>query len=141
LTQFRGDSGGAAGPIRSVAARTCDMLPTAAEIADLLHPGLDLAERVSRLVVRLDLGIVGAAVDLGRQARGQLSRSDYARLVTAGLTSAKDIQATDDAAILACMAGDRVKLTIVREAAEAMAEQEARRAAQKAPPLLQPYEA
>jgi helicase len=134
LTQFGGGFGGAAGPIRGVAARTCDMLPTAADIAEILHPGLDLAERVNRLAVRLDLGIAGAAVDLGRQARGQLSRSDYARLVAARLVSAADIQAAGDAAIVACVDGSRAKLESVREAAEAISEHERRRAAQKPHP-------
>jgi hypothetical protein len=36
---------------------------------------------------------------------------------------------------------DRAKLTIVREAAQAMSEHERRRAAQKLPPILEPYEA
>jgi helicase len=141
LTQFGGAFGGAAGPIRAVAARTCDVLPTAAEIAEILHPGLDLAERVSRLLVRLDLGIAGAAVDLARQARGQLSRSDYGRLVAARLVSSTDIQTADDAAILGCVDDDKAKLIIVRDAAEAISEQERRRAAPKAPPILEPYEA
>jgi len=141
LTQFGGAFGGAAGPIRAVAARTCDILPTAADIAEILHPHLDLAERIGRLVVRLDLGIAAASVDLGRHTRNQLSRSDYRRMVVARLLAAADIQAASDAAILECVGGDRGKLAIIREAAATMSEHERRRAAQKSPPMLEPYEA
>ncbi|MBU6299498.1 MAG: DEAD/DEAH box helicase, partial [Alphaproteobacteria bacterium] len=40
LTQHGGAFDGAAGPIRGVASRTCDLMPTAARIAELLHPDL-----------------------------------------------------------------------------------------------------
>jgi hypothetical protein len=36
----------------------------AARIAELLHPGIDLSERVGRFVLRLELGIPSEAVDL-----------------------------------------------------------------------------
>jgi helicase len=139
LTQFGGVFGGAAGPIRAVAARTCDMLRIAADIAEILHPSLDLAERVGRLVVRLDLGIEGAAVEIGRLARGQLSRSDYRKLVAVGLTSALQLKTADEATLVECFDNDRLKLKIVREVADKMAEQERRRAGQKPAPILEPY--
>ena len=124
LTQFGGAFGGAAGPIRGVAARTCDMLPIAADIAEILHPGLDLADRVGRLVVRLDLGIAGPAVDLARHARTRLSRSDYGRLIKAQLVTASAIDKAGDPAILACVDGDKTKLIVVRDVAGALAEAE-----------------
>ncbi len=139
LTQFGGAFGGAAGPIRAVAARTCDMLRIAADIAEILHPGLDLAERVGRLLVRLDLGIEGAAVDIGRHARGHLSRSDYRKLVAEGFTSASQLKAADEGRLAELLDGDRTKLKVVREVAEMMAERERRRAAQKPSPILEPY--
>jgi ATP-dependent DNA helicase len=141
LTRFGGAFDGAAGPIRAVAGRTCDMLPTAADIAEILHPDLDLAERVSRLVVRLDLGIEGAAVDLARHTRGRLSRGDYRSLVAAHLILPANIKAASDGAILACAAGNRTKLRIIREGADAMVEQARRQAAQQSLPILEPYQA
>jgi hypothetical protein len=45
LTRFGGAFDGAAGPIRAVAARTCDLLPTAARIAELLHILINLGQR------------------------------------------------------------------------------------------------
>ena len=44
---------GSSGPIRGVAARTSDLLPAAARVAEILHPSLDLSERAGRLVLRL----------------------------------------------------------------------------------------
>ena len=140
LTQFGGAFGGAAGPIRSVAARTSDLLPTACDIAEILHPGLDLADRIGRLIIRLDLGIAGAAVDLARHTRTRLSRSDYAQLVNAQLVTATAIRSADEAAVLSCLRGDREKLSVIRDAAGSMAELERRRI-QQSTPILQPYEA
>jgi replicative superfamily II helicase len=139
LTQFGGASDGAAGPIRAVASRTCDMLRTAADIAEILHPGLDLAERVSRLLVRLDLGIAGAVVEVGRIARSQFSRSDYRRLAAAGFTTAQQIRGADLARLGECLGGDSAKLKLLKDASEQMAAQEERRSAQKPPPVLEPY--
>jgi len=139
MTQFGGGFGGAAGAIRSVAARTCDMLRIAGDIAELLHPNLDLAERVGRLLVRLDLGIEGAAVDLGRHVRGQFSRADYRSLVAAGLISATQLQSSDDSRLTALLVEDRAKLKIIREAIDRMIEYDRRLAARKSPPILEPY--
>jgi helicase len=83
LTQFGGAFGGAAGPIRSVASRTCDLLPVAARIAEILNPTLDLNDRVSRLTLRLTHGIPSAACDLARDVGAALLRGDYTRLVRA----------------------------------------------------------
>jgi len=79
MAQFRGAFDGAAGPIRSVTGRTCDVLPRIARAAQIIHQGPDLQERVTRLLFRLDLGIQGAAVGLGRYAGRALDRSDGAR--------------------------------------------------------------
>jgi len=81
VTQFGGASGGAAGPIRGTANRTSDMLPTAARVAEILHPTLDLGDRVARLTIRLTYGIPSAAVELARELGSELLRGDYCRLV------------------------------------------------------------
>lgn len=63
LTQFgRNDS--AAGAILSVTSRVCDVLPTIAQVAELLHPTLNLADRVTRLLIRLNLGVPVQIIDL-----------------------------------------------------------------------------
>jgi len=47
MTQFGGALDGAAGPIRGTATRTCDVLPTMARLAELLHPELKLGTGLS----------------------------------------------------------------------------------------------
>lgn len=137
LTQFsRADD--VAGPIRSVAARTCDMLPTAARVAELLHPGLNLGERVGRLAIRLTLGVPAAVVELARHTGVNLRRGDYHRLQASGLCDPDALDAAEDDAILVCVDGDRRKLVCIRQAVEAMIEERQQPAA--VTPLLDPYE-
>lgn len=50
-------------------------------VAELLHPGLALEQRIARLVLRLDLGIQGPVVDLARYAERSLDRADYGESV------------------------------------------------------------
>ena len=140
LTQFGGAFGGAAGPVRSVATRTCDLLPTVARIAEIMHPDLDLGERVGRLAVRLTLGVPAPVVELAQQAGADLLRGDYRRLVKAALCDADAIDAADDAAILGCVDQDRRRLETVRHAAAAVRRK--RELAAAAPkPILEPYAA
>lgn len=120
LTQHGGAFDGAAGPVRAVSARTCDLLPAVARVARFLHPDLPLADRVARLLIRLELGAPGAAVPVARHAGVRLSRSDYLDLVTAGLVTPDAIDAAQDDAVLACVGGDTEKLLVVRDAAAAI---------------------
>jgi helicase len=64
VTQFGGGFGGAAGPVRSVKSRTCDLLPTVGRIAEILTKDLALGNRVERLLTRLEIGVPSVAVDL-----------------------------------------------------------------------------
>ena len=138
LTQFGGAFGGAAGPIRGVAARSCDLLPTAARVGEILHPELDLAERVSRLVVRLTYGVTGPAVELAREVGAQLLRGDYCRLCVASLCDASAIADAQDSELLACVGGDPAKLALLRAAAERVLEKR-RQAAEVSTPILEAY--
>ena len=118
MVQFGGALGGAAGPIRAVSSRTCDMLPIVTRVAELLHPGLDLAERQRRLLARLELGVPASIADVAGYVGSRLTRSDYLRLVQAGLTAFDTIAAADDPALLACVDGDNVKLAVLRNAVQ-----------------------
>ena len=138
MTQFGGAFGGAAGPIRAVASRTCDLLRTAARIAELLHPGLDLTERLGRLLVRLDLGIPASVAEIGRYAGNRLLRGDYRRLATASLVDASSIESADDRVILGCVDNNRQKLRLLRSAAMMFRKRE--RQLDSVLPLLGPYE-
>jgi hypothetical protein len=138
LTQFGGGFDGAAGPIRAAAARTCDLLPTAARVAEILNPDLDLAERVARLAVRLTLGVPAAAVELAQLAGADLLRGDYRRLVNARLCDPDAIDGADDRSLLNCVDGDVRKLEIVRRASGEV-RQRREWAAAVSVPILEPY--
>ena len=118
LTQFGGKLDGAAGPIRGVASRTCDLLPTVVKTAELLHPGLDLAERQARLLTRLEFGIPGALVELARFTGSRLTRGDYLQLQRMGLATADAIEASDEAELLDALGGSSAKLGDVKQAVE-----------------------
>lgn len=114
LTQFGGRFDGAAGPMRSVASRTGDLLPTVVRTAELLHPGLDLAERQVRLLARLEFGIPGSLVDIARFAGSRLTRADYLQLLRLG--SIDDIEDSDEEALIVALGGSSAKLEEVRRA-------------------------
>ncbi len=123
LTQFGGAFGGAAGPVRSVASRTCDLLPTAARIAEILHPTLDLGDRIGRLAIRLTYGVPSDCVDLARELGSELLRGDYTRLSKAKLCEPEALDAADDQSILECLDGDENKLGFIRKAIAPMKKQ------------------
>jgi hypothetical protein len=100
LTQFGGALDGASGAIRAVTSRSCDLLPTVARVAELLHPGLDLAERRARLLTRLEVGVPSMAVDLAAQLGTHLVRGDYQRLIKAGLCNIESVEKSSDETIL-----------------------------------------
>jgi replicative superfamily II helicase len=138
MTQFGGAFGGAAGPIRSVSTRTCDLMPVAARIAEILHPTLNLGDRVSRLAVRLTHGVPAAAVDLAEQGGTDLLRGDYRRLAEARLCEPDHIEAATDGQILACVDLDKKKLALVRDLAKRIAERRAQ-AVKTSTPILDAY--
>jgi helicase len=137
LTRFNGAKDGIAGPVRQATARTCDVLPMVARAAMLIHPGLDLGDRLERLLVRLDLGVAASVADIARQARTALDRGDYQRLATRALGEPEAITgATND--LLLALLGSTDKVTAVRQAAERVAEARARQAS-AAMPMLEAY--
>lgn len=116
MSQFGGAFDGSAGPIRSVTSRTCDVLPMIGLVAELLHPGLVLEQRIARLVLRLDLGIQGPVVDLARYTERSLDRADYRRICNARLTESDALAAAEDDALLPLVGNERRKLAALREA-------------------------
>ena len=113
LMQFdRGDT--AAGAIRSVGARVCDVLPTVAKIAELLNPGLDLGGRVERLLVRLELGIPVGVFELGNIMGRILNRGDYLFLLKKGIGTKETFETAKESELLECLDGDADKLTAAK---------------------------
>jgi replicative superfamily II helicase len=141
LARHGGPFDGTAGPIRSIASRTCDLLGAAARVAELLHPDLVLGERVDRLNLRLTLGIPGSAVNLARHAGAELARGDYRRLDAAGLIAHEPIAGAADEVLLECLDADRRRLAVVRSAAAALAAAAQRECKDIQPPRLAPYAA
>ncbi len=118
MSQFGGAFDGSAGPIRSVTSRTCDVLPMVCRVAELLHAGLELEQRVAKLVLRLDLGIQGPIVDLARYAERSLDRADYRRLCDARFIERDALAAAEDSTLLPLVGSDRRKLAALRDAVE-----------------------
>jgi replicative superfamily II helicase len=138
LTQFGGRFNGAAGPIRSVKSRTCDVLPAIAKIAELVHPGLSLGNRMQRLLTRLEIGIPAVAADLATFAGDSLSRADYLQLTKAELVMFAAIEVATDEALSACVSQNRAKLKAIRAACRRARAEQSR--AHFAEPILAPYQ-
>jgi replicative superfamily II helicase len=141
LTQFGGRNTDAAGEIRAVASRTCDILPAVVRVAELIHPDLNLADRHRRLLTRMEAGVPPAAVDLAAYAGGRLSRADYHRLLQADLCSIDNINAATDETLIPYLGtGQRgaEKLQVLRAAVRAYHQDQA--AQMPMGPLLPPYE-
>lgn len=139
LTRHGGVFDGAAGPLRGVAARSVDLLPIVARVAELLHPGLELAARAARLLIRLEVGVPAPAVDLAAQAGTGLARGDYLALAGADLVGVDALEASPDEPLLSALGGSPEKLAEVRRAVQAHRRQEATRVSRT--PILPPYEA
>ena len=103
-----------------------------------MHPELDLGERLSRLAVRLMLGVPATIAEFAQQAGTDLLRGDYRRLAEAKLCDPDGIEAANDADILACVYQDRRRLEIVRRAAAAI-RRNREQAAVAITPILEPY--
>jgi replicative superfamily II helicase len=141
LGQFGGAAyGGVAGAIRGTGIRTCDLLPAAARVAEILHPGLDLGNRIGRLTIRLTYGVPAGAVDMAQENGANLLRGDYHRLVEADLCDPTKVEAASDEQLLQCVDGDKHKLALIRQAAKKIAARLAEEA-KKNTPILEPYTA
>jgi helicase len=118
LGQFGGALGGMAGPVRAVAARTCDFLTATGRLATAVHPELDLDSRQVRLSTRLTFGVTGAMAEVAGQIGGALTRGDYAQLESSGFVDATSIQAATDDQLARCVGGLVNKVRVVRAGAE-----------------------
>lgn len=117
VTRHGGDLNGPAGPVLAVSSRTYDILPTVARIAEVLHPGLTLGEKVQQLLVRLENGVPAAIAEVAGVVGTRLSRADYLRLLRASLTTLNALRNASDASLLPCVAGDADKLAELRKTA------------------------
>ena len=115
MIQF-GGAFAAAGPIRTTSSRVLDVLPVVTRVAELLHPGLDLAERRARLLARLEVGLPASAAELAVHLGSRITRTDYLRLLRAGLCDPDALEGASDETLLKHLGGDQEKLVDVRSA-------------------------
>ena len=108
----------AAGQVLQVASRTADLLSLVTGIAELVHPELDLTERLERLRLRLQIGLPAELVPLAERMGDQLTRADYLALGAAGLADpVAAASASDDE--LAAAIGSIQKVLQLRDAMSA----------------------
>lgn len=124
LFRFGGSFGGAAGAIRQVTARTSNLLSAVARVASILHPELQLSDRVTRLLTRLDVGVPSAVVQIAQFAGSRLSRGDYQQLIKHNLTTASAVDAASDDDLIECLGGNSERAEVVRDAVRRLREQE-----------------
>ena len=118
LTKHGGRFDGVAGPMRSVASRTHDLLGTVARVAEIIHPELQLEERVNKLFVRLEIGVPSTIYNLAKQIGSTFSRSDYHSLLRSNLSDVEDLKSAPDEVILTALGGNGSKLKILKTAIE-----------------------
>lgn len=139
LARHGGGFGGLAGAVRGAANRTSDLLPTVGRVAQIIHPGLDLGERIGRLTLRLTFGIPGGVVDLARELGTELLRGEYIRLHRNNLCEPDAVDAAADSAILACIEGGPRSVARIRESVRQIRQRRDQLAAAVSP-ALQPYQ-
>jgi hypothetical protein len=116
LTRFGGGLNGAAGPLRNVTSRTCDFLPIVARVAEIIHTGLDLQQRVARLIVRLEIGIPGSVIEIAKHTKTGVNRSDFQQLIANNLITIESIEKSSDEVLLRILTGNKNKLGLLRDA-------------------------
>lgn len=123
LTRHGGRFDGASGPVLGARSRTCDLLHTVSRVAATVHPSLDLNGRVDRLLIRLEVGVPPAAVELATHAGTRLTRGDYRRLLEAGKCSIDVLRDCPDEQLLELLSGNAPKLLALRRAVAAHGKQ------------------
>jgi helicase len=79
--------GGVAGTVRQIADRTRDLLPAVAAVINELAPESSADELVSRTMLRLEIGVPAELVDLVYALDVDLTRAEWLRLGSAGVTT------------------------------------------------------
>lgn len=111
----------AAGPIRSSAERTRDLIGVVARVAGLIAlDGGKLGADADVLSLRLELGIPGEVVWLAQELRRGFDRGDYLALVREGLASPDSLAAADPS-VLQGMFPDPTKRSRLQTALERIA--------------------
>ncbi len=105
-----------AGAIRQTADRTCDVLPTVAQLAEHLYPNNNIVDKVDLLLARLATGAYSEMAYLALFTGTKLTRGDYLNLMKAGFTSFKSLEHANEAELLQCLGADHFKLIAIKNA-------------------------
>lgn len=105
-------SSDAAGALRSVVARTCDVLPTMGAIAELIVGGSSIGERMGKLLTRLELGVPADSLAISNIFGKTLSRGEYLQLLANRIFTSLDFNAANDDILLTIL--DKTKLNLCR---------------------------
>jgi len=141
LTKHWGRFDGIAGPMRSVASRTHDLLRTVARVAEILHPDLKLEERTAKLFVRLEVGVPSSIFNLAKKIGPTFSRSDYHSLIKENLSDMEVLKTASDEVILTALGDDEAKFGILKTVVEGFFKTDTGEDMDFFTPSLPPYEA
>lgn len=104
---------GAAGPVRSVADRTRDLVPAVVRVFTFLHPEITTDNIAERTMVRLELGLPAELVELGTILGAAVTRAQYLSLLEHGITTADQFEAAADSGDLARVLGVKEERAVV----------------------------
>ena len=99
----------AAGAIRAIVSRVCDVLPIVAGITEILKPEIKLTERIPKLLLRLELGVPSSIIELAKVLGRTLNRGEYLELLKRGIMTINQFSATDEQILLEIFSSDKVE--------------------------------
>jgi helicase len=85
----------AAGPVRSIADRTRDLIPAVVRVFEFLHSGVDMGDIAGRTMVRLELGLPAELAALGSILGGALTRAQYLEILKQGIATPEEFETAD----------------------------------------------
>jgi replicative superfamily II helicase len=102
----------AAGAVNQVRSRTIDLLPIVVSVAEILRD-VDLNDRLTDLMLRLELGIPQDLLGIARLCRGRLTRVEYLRLRATGLGTIDALATTSVDDLAMQLGGDKARASSV----------------------------
>ena len=104
----------AAGAVDQVRSRTIDLLPVVVAVAEIVRD-IDLADRQTDLMLRLERGIPSDLLGIARVCRGRLTRAEYLRLHAVGLGTADAVAKASVEELTKQLGGDEARASTVLE--------------------------
>ena len=104
----------AAGAVDQVRSRTVDLLPVVVAVAEIMRD-IDLADRQSDLMLRLELGLPFDLLGIARVCRGRLTRAEYLRLHAVGLGTVDAVAKASVEDLAKHLRGNKARASTVME--------------------------